>query len=144
MADLSLKRWARYEPSIPGNAALPAAERFFLEVQGGLSTLEVRAFFTQFLEATTHEARAELLAKVCRMGSVPLKLDGAEVTGLDGYLAAIWGERGQMLLTEALEMVTKANTYDGARELFSGRPSGGSASTADASTAKVVSRTAAP
>lgn len=144
MADLSLKRWARYEPGIPGNAELKPEERFYLEVQAGLSTVEVRSLFEQMPQTENAEARAELLAKAVRLGRVPLRLDGADVSTLTDYCRAIESDRGQLLVTELLDMVLRANTYDGVREFFSARPSGGSASTPAPSGAPAGSQTAVP
>lgn len=41
MANLSTKKWVRYEPALPGNLDLPEAQRFYLEVCAGLTVVEL-------------------------------------------------------------------------------------------------------
>lgn len=140
MANLSTKQWVRYEPNIPGNLELPVAERFYLEVRAGLSTLELQAMRSGVAEVVAKDAESrhvELAAKldgVVRMGAEPLSLEGVPVEGLAGYLAAVSTQVGMPLVTELFTKVNELNSWDGVRALFSVRPSGGGTGTASTST----------
>lgn len=144
MLSLSLTQWARYEPSIPGNAALPVAERFHLEVCAGMPSVQFDALVAALDGAETTDAAIAAMLPVVRLGSVPLKLNGFEVTDVTAYLAAILSQRGKPLWGEMTERLLHFNSYGGTRELFCGRPSGGIGTTPGASTAPGASQTAAP
>jgi hypothetical protein len=132
MAGLTLAKWARYEPSIPGNADLPAGERFYLELHAGMSTVAFGALLEALKDAKDAAAVAAALSPSVRLGAVPLTLDGESVDTLEKYVAAISEQRGSPLLFELQERLVWFNSYGGTRELFCVRPFGGTASTAGA------------
>lgn len=142
MASLSLQKWARYEPSIPGNLELPEAERFYLEVAAALPVVRFQALVEQASEAKDEATAISAVSEVVRLGKVPLVLDGVEVATLAEYLAAITAQRTMPLWNELTERLVHFNTYAGIRELFSARPSGGTASTPAPNTAPVGPQTA--
>lgn len=152
MAELSSKKWVRYEPSIPGNAELPEAQRFHLEVQAGLSVLEYseasRAFFDVW--STGKRDDPELGAKLAapllpfvRLGKEPLTLNGAPVAGLAEYLHAFAQQVGAPLVVELIGCFGWHNSYEGQRVVFSVRSFGGSTGTASPQTEPAGSQAAA-
>jgi len=132
MAGLTLSRWARYEPSIPGNSDLVVAERFHLELCAGMSTVAFGALLEALKDAKDAAAVATALSPSVRLGVVPLTLDGEAVDTLEKYVTAISEQRGSPLLFELQERLVWFNSYGGTRELFCVRPFGGTASTAEA------------
>lgn len=152
MADLSSKKWARYEPSLPGNAELPEAQRFYLEVAAGLSVIEYAAasdgFFSEWRATETDDktigARlAKHLGPFVRFGAEPLTLDGEVVDDLARYLQVISEQRAAPLVIELIGCFGYHNSYEGQRELFSVRSFGGTTGTASRKTEPAESQTAA-
>lgn len=144
MANLSLAKWARYEPSIPGNADLPVAERFFLEVASGLTVVRFQEMLDALRAATTPAGIAAALDGVVRLGTVPLTLDGEEIRTAADYVEQLLEQRGVPLFAELQERLGHWNSYGGTREVFFERPSGGIASTPGPSTDPGSVQTAAP
>lgn len=144
MPSLSLSKWSRYEPSIPGNIELPEAERFFLEVAAGLSVVELQAVFAELKASSGDAGIAKALEPVVRLGSVPLVLNGAPVASVGEYVVTVAGQCGFPFLTELQNRIAHCNSYGGTREVFFGRPSGGTASTPGTSTEPGSVQTAAP
>lgn len=133
MPSLSLSKWVRYEPSIPGNLELPAAERFYLEVHAGLTVEQFETMRAPGPDGETfEEARHRLathLAGVVRLGAATLVLDGRPVEAVADYISAILCQSGQPLYQELLDKVRSCNSWEGTREVFSVRLSGSTAST---------------
>ena len=148
MANLSLKELVRYVPNIPGNKALPPAEQISFSITAGLSTIEMSAF-TKKLNAVgelslpenpTEEQRAEFrktqhgelnaaLADVVKINPTETTLDGVKITSLAQYLEAVGQQIGWLLMRELVGEVTRLNSLEGQRALFSERSSGGTTST---------------
>lgn len=152
MADLSSKKWVRYEPSIPGNAELPEGERFYLEVQAGLSVLEYseasKAFFAVWESGKRDDSElgaklAAPLERFVRFGKVPLTLNGAPVTDLATYLQAFAQQIGAPLVVELIGCFGWHNSYEGQRVVFSVRSFGGPTGTAAPKTEQAENQTAA-
>jgi hypothetical protein len=145
MANLQrLSRWHKWEPGLGNNRELPEAERFVLLVAAGLTKTELDAWRENFTSAAesaigeTEEARANAqldayaraLETVVRMGAVPLTVDGRPVATLRDYCALLLAQPSLIEWQELIAAVVHFNSYEGAREVFSVRPSGGSAGTA--------------
>lgn len=143
MPELSVAKWVRYEPNIPGNLDLPAAERFFLEVRAGVPEADFKAYL-EALRAAKEAGTGAALATMARLGAVPLTLEGAAVPTAEAYVAAIENQAGLPLWRELVDFVMKANRWSPEQELFFARPSGGSASTPGTSTAPGARPTVAP
>lgn len=153
MANLSTKKWARYEPALPGNAELPAAERFYLEVCAGLSVVELSdvrdGLATKWRELVEAEAAdmgaqlAEKLAPAVRLGAVPLTLDGVAIDTLGKYLDVIARQSALPLMRELMDCINHHNSWEGLRALFSVRPFGGTTGTASEKTEPAENQTAA-
>lgn len=152
MADLSSKKWVRYEPSIPGNAELPEAQRFYLEVQAGLSVLEYSEASKAFVDVWSAGKRddpevgtklATPIEAFVRLGKEPLTLNGAPVTSLAEYLQAFAQQVGAPLLVELIGCFGWHNSYEGQRVVFSVRSFGGSTGTASTPTEPAENQAAA-
>ena len=155
MPSLSLKRWVRYEPALPGNAELPVEQRFYLEVLVGLSTLEWegmrKAFTAAWRKLATENtpdsgAGAALAAAVegfVRFGKEPLTLETGPVTDVAGYLQALAEQHASPLLTELFECLLWHNGYEGKRVVFSVRSFGGAPGTTSTKTEPAENQTAA-
>lgn len=134
-------RWVRLEPELGDNRKLPEAKRFFLEVAAGLTKDQMQALFEGLAEKTKtrnvegkemedifREYAADLAAAFgpfVRMGSEPLRINGAEVKTLADYFGVGVRQKAQPIITELFAAVRTANSVEGTRELFSGRHSGG-------------------
>lgn len=136
MPSLSMSAWVRFEPAIPGNLDLPQPERFFLELPAGLPKVRLAALAEEMRSAADRTQLAASIAAVIRLGSVPLVLDGAPVSSPQEYLEAIIGQAGTPLLEAMQDRLLELNSFGGARELFSGRPSGGTGTTPDPNAAQ--------
>lgn len=152
MADLSSKKWVRYEPSIPGNAELPEAQRFYLEVQAGLSVLEYSDASKTFFDVWSTIKRddpqlgaklAEPLAPFVRLGKEPLTLNGEPVVDLASYIQTFAQTIGAPLLVELIGCFGWHNSYEGQRVVFSVRSFGGSTGTASPQTEPAENQPAA-
>lgn len=159
MLSLSLKKWVRYEPPIPGNLDAPKEQRFFVEVLSGLTKVELLEVFSGIEAAHTKadggvsatpsvkEAAALLaasLATCVRLGSVPLSLDGVAIDSTAKLFEALYSQRGFLLGAGLIDEVVRLNRVEGMREVFFGRPSGSGSTTAAPSSAKDASQTAGP
>ena len=129
MPTLSLNKWARYEPSIPGNLDLPAAERFYLLVNASMPAIDFESIVSDIRSAKNDSDLAAALSRAVRMGDVPLTIDGRPVLNSQSYLELVLSHRGAPLWSELQERVMTLNSFEGVRELFFVRPSGGTVST---------------
>lgn len=160
MASLTLSRWERWEPDLGDNLQLPESKRFFLELRSGLSKLDLAAFIEKqpvlrkaSKDVEDDEARAwdefaeawtAHLAPNVRLGTEPLVVDGAPIEGLGGLVRLYFTQANLAQWTELLDaFVSGVNSVTGRRELFSGRPSGGTSGTAPRSAARANSPAAA-
>lgn len=139
---LKLQKWARYEPTLPGQSDLLPEKRFYLELLVGLTIVE-RTGLCEALGTGGADGFTKALEPYVRMGKVSLEVDGAEVTSLEGYLKALDTPAGALWRRELLEALLYFNSFGGMREVFSVRPFGGASSTADAKTASAASQTVA-
>lgn len=141
MPSLSMSAWCRYEPPIPGNLDLPPGERFFLELAAGLPKLRLLEMSESMRAASGFSELASAMRGVIRMGSIPLSLDGSEISSMEAYVEAVLGQAGTPLWQAMQERLIELNSVGGARELFCERRSGGIATTPDQSSAQ---KTGAP
>jgi hypothetical protein len=157
MADLKRQpRWARFEPDFGDNLQLPPDERFYFEVQAGLTKEEMKATLERLAAETgaapeTPEGIAKAFAKafegLVQMGREPLTVEGKGVGSLEEYLRLcieLHADNGGFHLEELSATFRRINSFTGARALFYARPSGGGASTVRQSSASGSSRRAAP
>lgn len=153
MPSLSTTKWVRYEPALPGNAELPEAERFHLEVCAGLSVVEladVREGLVDTWKAAAEANAPDLgerlafeLGGAVRMGKVPLTLDDVPIDTLGKYLDVIARQTALPLVRELMDCLNHHNSWEGLRALFSVRPFGGTTGTASQKTEPAENQTAA-
>jgi hypothetical protein len=144
MPVLSVSKWVRHEPNIPGNLDLPVAERFHLYVRAGVSSLDFEAYRAAL--RAQHDAKASsgpAVTLMVKLGDTTLDLDGVKVTTLEEYAKAIEDQQGFPLWRELVDFILAVNRWGPEQELFYGRPSGGSGSTPGQSTAPGAGQTAA-
>lgn len=127
----TLARWERYVPTLGDNAT---RERpFYLRLAAGLTLEEFRAL-NERLQSMQHtpEGMAEALKGCVEMGAEPLMVGKKTIATVEEYLALIAPQRNGELAMELVGTLTRLNSTEGARELFSARLSGGSRTTAPA------------
>lgn len=159
---LSLTRWVRYEPTLPGNLDLPDGKRFYLELLSGMTKAQLfamnEALKTRVRLGLDGKPRmptpgeeeedvcrlAEVAAGVIRLGSEPLTIDGVEVKELVDYLRPVRQQMAEYWFDELFGRLLEINRTEGMKAVFSVRPSGGSSGTPDPSSASKANQPAAP
>lgn len=153
MPNLSRIKWSRFEPDIDNNRHLPEGQRFYMELARGLSKEEMAAFRASFFqsqisdglegealkkaEADWRDARVASLLPHVRLGKTPLVLDGGEAVATVAQYLGLFAEQASLYQwIELARELMHINSVAGNEALFSARPSGGSSSTADQSSAR--------
>lgn len=129
-------RWMRYVPELGDNREQP--KPFFLRVASGLPLTKLAELEEGFTSLTRDWANPEelanhlalLLSPYIHFGDEPLSVEGKPVETLGAYLELVIGLAGHQAFLELFETLRSYNTFTPKDALFSGRPSGGSASTA--------------
>lgn len=106
-------------------------------------TAALEEWATKFQNAVNQALAAHFeraLTPVVRLGAEPLTVDGTAITTLRAYLDLIVKLGGQYNLRELASTVRGYNTLEGAKALFSERPSGGGSSTRAKSSAAEAQR----
>lgn len=141
----TLARWEQFVPSIANNRE--EQKPFFLRVHAGLTRPEYdafrekeRAFWARLADEEIDPAlagqpgcAAELLDNavtgVVELGSEPMTINGTAITAMRQLADLFVLQRGYELAMEMLGAVAWHNSFNGAKELFSARLSGGRAFT---------------
>lgn len=148
MANLSLKQQVRYVPNIPGNRALPEAEQISFSLTAGLTTIEMTELGKRIalvgeitlpenptdeqreaFKVAQHGALNAALGDVVKVNPTESTFEGQRITNLAQYLDAVGQQMGWFLMRELVGEVTRLNSLEGQRALFSERSSGGTTST---------------
>lgn len=137
MANLSSKMVVKFVPSLPGNKELP--EPLSFSVVAGLSLMEVRAWKERI--AALKFAGAEESEIVERIntafeGVATLNgshtIDSKPINTVGDYMSIVGLQPGAPLMNELMKAVLYNNSAEGLTEVFCGRSSGGTPSTAEA------------
>lgn len=87
-------------------------------------------------ETRAHDERVAELKRWVRFGSQTLVVDGQVIENVGAYLDFFDAQANRFEWLELARELYRVNSITGNEELFSARPSGGSSSTADQSTAR--------
>lgn len=124
----TLARWEKYVPALGNNATLERP--FYLRLAAGLTLEEFRGLNERLQHMPpTPAGMAEALKGCVELGAEPLVVGQKTIATVEEYLTLIANQRGGELAMELVGTLTRLNSTEGARELFSARLSGGSRTT---------------